>query len=156
MVKSTIDVHVSLLTKINNSSIQNGCFLDELKAARVTPIFKKNDDLDRENYRPVSVFSHASKFIERLMHIQIENVMEEKLSKLLTGFRKNHSTQHCSVNILKKWKNALDEGTFVCAMFMDLPKAFDTMDHDLLIVKLGAYGFQEDALTCFREKLFYE
>ena len=147
MVKSTIDVHVSLLTKINNSSIQNECFLDELKAARVTPIFKKNDDLDRENYRPVSVFSHASKFIERLMHIQIENVMEEKLSKLLTGFRKNHSTQHCLVNMLEKWKNTLDKGGFVCAIFMDLSKAFDTMNHDLLIAKLGAYGFQEDALV---------
>ena len=53
--KSTTNVHVSLLTKIINSSIRNGCFPDELKAAEVTPIFKKNDDLDKENYRPVSV-----------------------------------------------------------------------------------------------------
>ena len=51
MLKSTTDVHVSLLTKIINSSIRNGCFPDELKAAEVTPIFKKNDGLDKENYR---------------------------------------------------------------------------------------------------------
>ena len=69
MLKSTIDVHVSLLTKIINSSIRNGCFPDELKAAEVTPIFKKNDDLDKENYRPVSVLPHVSKIMERVMYI---------------------------------------------------------------------------------------
>ena len=81
------------------------------------------------------------------MYIQIENFMEGKLSKLLTGFRKNHSTQHCLVNVLEKWKNTLGKGGFVCAAFMDLSKAFDTMDQDLLIAKLGAYGFEEDALV---------
>ena len=91
MLKSTTDVHASLLTKIINSSIRNGCFPHELKAAEVAPIFKKNDDLDN---RPVSVLPHVSKIIERVMYTQIENLMEDKLSKLLTGFRKNHSTQH--------------------------------------------------------------
>ena len=152
--KSTINVHVSLLTKTINSSIRNGCFPDELKAAKVTPIFKKNDDLDKENYRPASVLPHVSKIIERVMYIQIENFMKVKLSKLLKGFRKNHSAQHCLVDMLEKWKNTLDKGGFVCAIFMDLSKAFD-MNHDLLIVKLGAYGFQEDALV-FMKKLFYE
>ena len=104
MLKSTIDVHASLLTKIINASIRNGCFSDELKAAEVTPIFQKNDDLDKENYRPISVLPQVSKIIERVMYIQIENFMEGKLSKLLTCFRKSHSTQHCLVNMLEKWK----------------------------------------------------
>ena len=133
MLTFTIDVHISILKKIISSSIRNGCSPDELKAAENTPIFKKNDDLDKENYRPVSVLLHVLKVFERIMHIQIENFMEGKLSKLLTGFWKNHSTEHCLVNMLEKWKNTLDKGGFVCAMFMDLPKAFDTMDHDLLI-----------------------
>ena len=120
MLKSTIDVHVSVLTKVINSSIQNGCFPDELKVAEVTPIFKKNDDLDKENYRPASVLPHVSKITERVMYIQIENFMGDKLSKLLTGFRKNHSTQHCLVNMLEKWKNTLDKSGFVCVIFMDL------------------------------------
>ena len=102
MLKSTTDVHVSLLTKIINLSIRNRCFPGELKAAEVTQIFKKNDDLDKENYRPVNVVPHMSKIIERVMYMQIENLMEGKLSKLLTGFRKNHSTQHCLVNMLEK------------------------------------------------------
>ena len=67
MLKSATDVHVSLLTKIINSSNRNGCFPDKLKAAEVTPIFKKNDDLDKENYRPVSVLPHVSEIIERVM-----------------------------------------------------------------------------------------
>ena len=68
MLKSTTDVHVSLLTKIINSYIRNGCFPDKLKAAEVTPIFKKNDDLGKENYRPVSVLPHVPKIIERVMY----------------------------------------------------------------------------------------
>ena len=129
-------------------------FSRRIKAAEVTPIFKKNDDLDKENYRPVSVLPHVSKIFERIMYLQIENFMEGKLSKFITSFRKNHSTQHCLVNMLEKWKNTLDKGGFVCAMFMDLSKAFGTMDHDLLISKLGAYRVQEGALVY--EKLFYE
>ena len=64
MLKSTIDVHVSLLTKIINSSIRNGRFPDKLKAAEVTPILKKSDNLDKENYRPVKVLPHVSKIID--------------------------------------------------------------------------------------------
>ena len=147
MLKSTVNVHVSLLTKIINSSTRNGCSAHELKVKEVTPIFNINDDLDKENYRPDSVLPHVSKIIERVMYIQTKNFMEGKLSKLLTGFRKNNSTQHCLVNMLEKWKNTLDKRGFVCAIFMNLSKVFDTMNQDLLIAKLGAYGFQEDALV---------
>ena len=79
--------------------------------------------------------------------------MEDKLSKLLAGFRKNHSNQHFKINMLEKWKNALEKGGFVCAMFMDLSKAFEAMNHDLLIVKLGAYGFQKDTLSFMKSYL---
>ena len=122
MLKSTTEVHVSLLTKIINSFIRNECFPDELKAAEVIPIFKKNDDLDKENYRPASILPHLSKFFEKIMHIQIKNFMEGKLSKLLTGFRETQSTQHCFINMLKKWKKTLDKSEFVCAMFMTCQK----------------------------------
>ena len=91
-----------------------------MKAVEVTLTFKKNDDLDKENYRPVSILPHVSKIIERVMHIQIENFMQGKLSKLLIGFRKKHSTQHCLVNMLEKWKNTLIKSGLVSVIFMDL------------------------------------
>ena len=153
MLKSTTDIHASILTKIINLSLRNGCFPDDLKAAEVSPIFKQNDDLEKENYRPVSVLPPMSKVFERIMYTQIESFMDDKLSKLLTGLRKNHITRHCLINMLEKCKNTLDKGGFVCAMFMDLPKAFDTMNHNLLIAKLGAYAFQNDALSFMKSYL---
>ena len=157
ILKSTIDIHASILTKIINLSLRNGCFPDDLKVAEVSPIFKKIDDLEKENCRLVSVLPRMSKVFERIMYTQIESFMEDKLSKLLTGFRKNHSTQQCLINMLEKWKNTLDKGGFVCAMFMDLSKAFDTMNHDLLIAKInnGTHGFQKRC-TFFHEKLLNE
>ena len=81
------------------------------------------------------------------MYTQIENFMEGNLSKLLAGFSKNQNTQHCLVTVLEKWKSTLDKDGFVVVMFVDLSKVFETMYYDSLIAKLGAYGFQEDALV---------
>ena len=68
MLKITLDIHLSLITKIINLSFENGCFPDDLKLAEVSPIFKKNNDLDKENYRPVSVLFNVSKVFEN--HLQ--------------------------------------------------------------------------------------
>ena len=79
--------------------------------------------------------------------------MEVALSKLLTGFRKNHSTEHCLINMLEKSKNTLDNGGFICTLFMDLSKTFDTLNHGILIAKLVAYGFQKDAFIFMKSHL---
>ena len=121
--------------------IENNCYPDDVKLAEVSPVFKKKDDLDKENYRPVSVLSHVPKVLERLMYQQIEDFMKDKLLNLLTGFTENHNTQHCLMSMLERWKKTLDKGGYICAIFMDLLKAFDTLNHKLLIVKLVAYGF---------------
>ena len=94
-----------------------------------------------------------SKVFEKIIYNQIESFVEDKLSKLLTGFRKNNSTQNCLINMLEKWKNTLDKGGFICAMFIDLSKAFDTVNHDLLIARLGAHGFQKDAPSFMKSYL---
>ena len=72
MLKSTVDIHLTFITKIINFSFENGCFPDELKLAEVSPIFKKNNDLVKENYRPISILSHVSKVFERIMYKQID------------------------------------------------------------------------------------
>ena len=146
MLKQAIDIHLLIMTQIINMSIDNNCYPEDLKLAEVSPVFKKNDDLNKENYRPISVLSHVSKVFERVMYQQIEDFMKDKLSNLLIGFRKNHNTQHCLTSLLEKWKKTLDKGGYIFAIFMDLSKAFDTLNHKLLIAKLGAYGFDTKAL----------
>ena len=79
--------------------------------------------------------------------------MKDKLSKCLTGFRKSHGTQHLLVTMLEKWKKAVDKGEYVSALFMDLSKAFDTINHDLLLAKLKAYGFSLNAVKLMRSYL---
>ena len=72
--------------------------------------------------------------------------MNNKLAVKLSGFHENYNTQYCLTYVLEKWKNTLDKGKHVGAVFMDLSKAFDTINHDLLIAKLEAYGFSTNAL----------
>ena len=103
--------------------------------------------------RLVSILSHVSKVFQRIMYMEIDTFMRDRLSKLLTGFRKNHSTQHCLMSMLEMWKNTLDKGGYVSAIFMDLSKAFDTLNHNLLIAKLGAYGFERDSLSFMKSYL---
>ena len=80
------------------------------------------------------------------MYHQINNFTTDKLSRHLTRLRKNHSTQQCLISMLRIWKKILDQGGYICAIFMNLSNTFGTQDHDLLVAKLGAYGFETDAL----------
>ena len=73
--------------------------------------------------------------------------MQNKLSKYVTGFRKSHGTKHSLMIMLEKRKNAPDKGEYVCVLFMDLSRAFDTVHHDLLLAKLRTYGFSNNALN---------
>ena len=95
ILESTVDIHLSFIINTINLSIEKSCFPEELKLAEVSPFFERKDDLDKENYRPVIVLKHMLKVFERIMCHQVKDYMEDKLSKQLTGFRKNHSTQHC-------------------------------------------------------------
>ena len=142
----SIDTYLPILTDIINNSIRNGTFPDELKLAEVTPIFKKADTFDITNYRLVSLLSHVSKVYERIIFNQISACFEPLFSTLLTGFRKNQNTQHSLLKMLELWKEALDQRISVSAIFMDLSKAFDTLNHDLLLAKLEAYGFSENSI----------
>ena len=100
----------------------------------------------------MSLLLHVSKNFERMIHKQIVNYMIDKLelAHYITGFRKLHGTQNSLVVMLEKWKRALDKREYISALFMDLSKAFDTINHDLLIAKLKGYGFSKEALTLMK------
>ena len=83
-------------------SIDNKYYIDNLKFAEFSPVFKKKDYLDKENYRSVNVLSHVSKVFKRIMYQQIEDFMKDKLPILLTGFRKNHNIQRCLMSMLER------------------------------------------------------
>ena len=91
--------------------------------------------MNKENYRPPSLLSHMSKVFERILYNQLNGFMKDKLSNILTGFRKDHSAQH--------GMEALDENMKVGAIFMDLSKAFDTLNHRLLLAKLKHIVFNQ-------------
>ena len=146
ILKGCVDSYIPILTKIFNISLESGCFPNKLKLAEVTPVSKREDELSKENYRPVSVLSHASKIFERIVFNQMNLFFESKFSPQLTGFRKNHSTQNALLNMIEKWRHALDKGKKVGTIFMDLSKAFDTLNHNLLFAKLNAYGFSFNAI----------
>ena len=86
-----------------------GEFPDILKKAEVTPVYKKDDINDKENYRPVSTLSILSKVFEKLIYSQINTYMSDKFSRYLTGFRKNHNTQHALLNVIENWKSNLNK-----------------------------------------------
>ena len=110
----------------------NGKFPETLKRADVTPIFKKGNNNEKENYRPVSMLSTFSKVFEKLLFEQINDHMQSKFSKHLTGSCKNHSTQNALLVMIEKWKTILNKKLKVGALFMDLSKVFDTLDHSIV------------------------
>ena len=117
------------------------------RLAEVTPLFKKADHFDQGNYRPVSLLSYVSKVYKRIIFNQISTYFEPYFSSFLTGFCKICNTQHSLLKMLELWKEDLDKGKSVSAIFMDLSKTFDTLNHNLLIPKLEAYGFFKNSLN---------
>ena len=111
---------------------------------------KKTDPFNKVNDRPVSLLSHVSKVYERIVFNQINTYFEPYFS---TDFRKNRNTQHSLLKMLELWKETLDKDTSVGAIFTDLSMAFDTLNYDLLIAKLEAYGFSENPLNYIQSHL---
>ena len=123
-----------------NNSNRNSNFPNSLKLADVTPVHKKEERTMKDKYRPVSILPPISKIFERNMFDQMSSYIDKYLSPFLCGLRKGFSTQH-------RWKKAIDSGKLAGALLTDLSNAFDCLNHELLIAKLEAYGFDQLSLT---------
>ena len=120
--------------------METGNFPDSLKMANVTPVFKKEDPLDKSNYRPVSTLPLLSNVYERVIYNQLSEYSDNFFNEILCGFRKAHTTQHALFKLLQSWQKSLDCGVFVRTILMDLSKACLCIPHELLIAKLHCYG----------------
>ncbi|MCP4485226.1 MAG: reverse transcriptase family protein, partial [Flavobacteriaceae bacterium] len=138
-----------------NTSIQTSQFPKVWKVARVTPIFKGGEKTDKSNYRPISVLPVISRLFEKLIFDQLYQYLNEKdlISHNQSGFRRLHSTLTCLLKNTDDWYSGMDLGQLVGLVFIDLKKAFDTVDHTILCEKLILYSVQQSELSWFQSYL---
>lgn len=143
------------LAFICNLSLCTSVYPTEWKLAKVTPIFKAGDKLDVGNFRPISVLPLISKIIERAVHNQLYSYLTNTciLSDNQSGFRTNHSTTTTLLDVQDFILKNMDSGRATGAIFLDLKKAFDCVNHSLLIDKLYNYGVKGNCLEWFKSYL---
>ena len=141
------------ICQLFNQCIRENTFPDKMKMANITPLFKKKDKLNKDNYRSVNLLPILSKIFEKLLYNQMFEYMERLFHKYLSGFRKGHSCQDILIRMIEDWRESIDQGLIVGVIAIDLSKAFDCMPHGLLLAKLSAYGFDFNACQLIKSYL---
>ena len=132
-----------------------GAIPSEWKHATVTPIHKSGSTTDAANYRPISTLPVFTKILERAVHSMVYSYLQENrlLSKYQSGYCPLHSTSTCLTDVTNKILYNMDKGQLTGMVFLDLSKAFDTIDHDLMLNKLISLGFSDTAVIWFKAYL---
>ena len=143
------------LTYICNLSIKTGSFPERWKEAKVKPLLKGGPSNDPNNFRPISILPVLSKLFEKHVHEGLINFLEKYklLHDTQSGFRRNHSCETALIHMVEKWLKAFNNGELVGVIFVDFRKAFDLVDHDILMKKLELYKFNQVSLNWFRSYL---
>ena len=152
LVKSVIHILCYPLCDIINLSLNTGIVPDKLKIAKVIPVYKKGSKDDLSNYRPISILPFFSKILEKCVYIRVHKFLEK--CNIITpkqfGFRAGYSTSYAIIELIRKVSNALDNKEIMIGLFLDLSKAFDSLDHTILLNKLECYGFRGIAMEWFK------
>ena len=154
-MKDVFNVIAPILTGLINKSFTDGVFPGVWKCAKVTALFKDGDKSLKDNYRPISILPTISKIIERSAHIQLSSFLEENrlLSQSQFGFRLKRSTSTALIAFTDQVVESMDKGCATGTVFLDLRKAFDTVDHLLLNNKLKSPGIAGKSLEWFNSYL---
>ncbi|CAB4034905.1 Hypothetical predicted protein, partial [Paramuricea clavata] len=135
-----------------NLSLRTGIFVTDWKLARVQPMYKSDDRSKCENYRPISILPLVSKNFEKEIFNQLYDYLSENslLSKFLSGFRPKHSTLSLLIQMCDKWLESMDDGKITGLISMDIKKAFDSIDHEILMSKMkNQFGIYDNELNWF-------
>ena len=152
LLRSIVSDPICLLI---NDSFLTGQFPDKLKLAKTMPLHKKGSTLNMNNYRPISQLFVSSKIYEKIMYARLYQFLEksELFYSLQFGFRAKHSTNHALISITETIKESIDNNKFGCGVFLGLRKAFDTVNHEILLEKRQHYGVRGKAFNWFQSYL---
>ena len=156
IIKKSTQIISIILSRIFNCSITSGIFPDYLKISKIIPIHKAEAITNVNNYRPISLLSCFSKILEKIMYKRLLSFLTRNnvLYNNQFGFRQSHSTHLALLEITDRIYQSLDDGKFLLALYLDLSKAFDTVDLNILMHKLEHYGIRGNELNWFESYLF--
>ena len=154
-LKEGASVSASPITDLCNLSISLSSFPDDCKIAKLKPLYKKEAKTKPKNYRPVSLLPLISKVIEKVIHNQTQNFLDKNgiLYSYQLGFRKHYSTDTCLSYLTNKVQTGFEEGLLTGMVLIDLQKAFDTIDHGILLEKRKYLGFSTSTIDWFNSYL---
>ena len=143
LVKESASVIAKPITNILNTSVAQGCYPNAWKMGQVTPLFKKDDESNKANYRPVTVLPVLNNIYERLLAAQLGKFYSAILSDFISSYGKFSSCETALLRLTEDCRRMRDKGELIAIVSIDLSKAFEVIKHDLLLAKLKAYEVSE-------------